>query len=55
VVEVFSLGMDRACRPSAGAAFFGQYMNQAFIMFLDIDHVDNIARWWLRYIQEVQI
>jgi hypothetical protein len=27
VVEVFSLGVDRACRPSAGVAFFGQCMN----------------------------
>jgi hypothetical protein len=53
MVEVFSLGMDRACRPSAGAAFFGQCMNRAFIMFPDIDHVDSIAQWWLRYIQEV--
>jgi hypothetical protein len=50
VVEVFSLGIDRACRPSAGATFFGQCMNRAFIMFSDIDHVDSIARWWSRYI-----
>jgi hypothetical protein len=55
MVEVFSLGVDRACRPSAGLAFFGQCMNRAFIVFPDIDHVDSIARWWSRYIQEVQM
>jgi hypothetical protein len=55
VVEVFSLVVDRVCRPSAGFAIFGQCMNRAFIVFLDIDHVDSIARWWSRYIQEVQI
>jgi hypothetical protein len=53
VIEVFSLGVDRVCRSSAGVAILGQCMNRAFIVLLDIDHVDGIAWWWSRYIQEV--
>jgi hypothetical protein len=42
-IEVFNLGMDRACRSSAGVAILGECMNRAFMMFLDSDHVNGVA------------
>jgi hypothetical protein len=43
VLEVFSLGMDRACRSSARVIILGKCMNRTFMMFPDSDHVDNVA------------
>jgi hypothetical protein len=43
VFEVFSLGMDRACRSSAGVAILGKCMNRVFMMVPDTDHVDGVA------------